>query len=98
MSQKSYSIAASTNGFLTLEDEKPVIENDLILIDSVTANGITIELMKEKEECPLGIPYILRTTPRIMTGEDPCWFGQYWKAQIHFKRMVNRVSPMIERN
>lgn len=98
MSQKSYSIAASTNGFLTLEDEKPVIENDLILIDSVTANGITIELVKEKEECPLGWPYTLRTRPRIMTGEDPCWFGQYWKAQIHFKRMVNRVSPMIERN
>jgi hypothetical protein len=74
------------------------IDPDLITINSLTVNGITIELMKEKEECPLGIPYILRTTPRIMTGEDPCWFGQYWKAQIHFKRMVNRVSPMIERN
>ena len=75
-----------------------MIENDLILIDSVTANGITIELMKEKEECPLGIPYILRTTPRIMTGEDPCFFKEYRKAQVHFKRIVKRVSPFVERN
>jgi hypothetical protein len=73
------------------------IDPDLITINSLTVNGITIELVKEID-CPLGLPYILRTTPRIMTGEDPCFFGQYWKAQIHFKRMVNRVLPMIERN
>ena len=77
---------------------KPVLENDLITINSLTVNGITIELMQEKEECPLGIPYILRTTPRIMTGEDPCFFKEYRKAQMHFKRIVKRVSPFIERN
>ena len=77
---------------------KPVLETDLITINSLTVNGITIELMQEKEECPLGIPYILRTTPRIMTGEDPCFFKEYRKAQMHFKRIVNRVSPFIERN
>jgi hypothetical protein len=75
-----------------------MIENDLITINSLTVNGITIELVKEKKECPLGLPYTLRTRPRIMTGEDPCFFGDYWKAQIHFKRMVKRVSPFIERN
>ena len=77
---------------------KPVLETDLITINSLTVNGITIELMKEKEECPLGIPYILRTTPRIMTGEDPCFFKEYRKAQMHFRRIVKRVSPFIERN
>jgi hypothetical protein len=74
-----------------------MIENDIIEINSLTVNGITIELVKEID-CPLGLPYTLRTLPRIMTSEDPCFFGDYWKAQIHFKRMVDRVSPMIERN
>jgi hypothetical protein len=77
---------------------KPVLENDLILIDSVTVNGITIELVKEKEECPFRLPYTLRTRPRIMTGADPCFFKEYRKAQIHFRRIVKRVSPFVERN
>ena len=77
---------------------KPVLETDLITINSLTVNGITIELMKEKEECPLGIPYILRTTPRIMTGADPCFFKDYRKAQVQFRRIVKRVSPFVERN
>jgi hypothetical protein len=75
-----------------------MIETDLITINSLTVNGITIELMKEREECPLGWPYILRTTPRIMTIYDPCWFKDYKKAQEHFKMIVKRVSPFIERN
>ena len=75
-----------------------MIENDLILIDSVTVNGITIELVKEKEECPFRLPYILRTRPRIMTGADPCFFKDYRKAQVHFRRIVKRVSPFVERN
>jgi hypothetical protein len=72
---------------------RTMLEDDLIMISSVTVNGITIELVKEKDEDPLGLPYTLRTRPNIMTGDDPCFFGQHWKARRHFHKIVNRVSP-----
>ena len=72
-----------------------MLEDDLIMINSVTVNGITIELVKEKDEDPLGLPYTLRTRPNIMTGDDPCFFGQHWKARIQFHRIVERVSPHV---
>lgn len=72
-----------------------MMEDDLVDIDSVTVNGITIELVKEKDECPLGLPYTLRTRPNIMTGDDPCFFGQYSKAKKHFYKIVERASPHV---
>jgi hypothetical protein len=77
-----------------------MLEDDLIMINSVTVNGITIELVKEKDGDPLGLPYTLRTRPNIMTGDDPCFFGQHWKARRQFHKIVNRVSPnaMGDRN
>ena len=72
------------------------LDKDLTVIETVTVNGIMVELVKDNSDV-FGLPYILRTFPRIMTENDSCCFGQYHVAKKHFYKMVKKVSPNMEK-